>query len=272
MRQPVFISLTTIADRLNTLDQVLERLIYQNLPADRIILNLSLEPYMLDFGIKFEQLPPQTRKWVVAGKVEIYYVRNTGPYRKIVPTLERFGKEDCLIANADDDVLYPPEWLEVLVDTAQTYQCVAAYRCRLMEGSGEKLKPYAAWPLLVFPSTLKQREIDDLHPLMRLFPTGRDGVIYHSKHFRDVQALHALQSLAPGQDDITLKFVMMLAGVPAIMAPRERTSAPLTEFRSSLAGGELLWPANSSGKNDVALASVVEWCRLHRGFNLQSLF
>jgi hypothetical protein len=108
---------------------------------------------------------------------------------------------------------------------------------------------------------------------MRLFPTGRDGVIYHSKHFKDVQALHALQKLAPGQDDITLKFVMMLAGVPTVMAPRKKTSAsPLQEFPDSSAGGESLWPANISGKNDVALASVVEWCSLHRGFKLQSLF
>ena len=186
-REPVFISLTTIRARLPVLDQVLETLLRQSLRADRIMLNISIDPYALDAGIRFEQLPVRTREWAVAGKIEIYFGRNIGPYRKIMPTLQRFSGIDYFVATADDDVLYPEDWLEGLVAAARSHGCVAAYRCRLMEHHGAALTRYNSWSFPVTEDDFRAHGLDRATPSLRLFPNGRDGVIYHSRHLKDFQ-------------------------------------------------------------------------------------
>ncbi|WP_454916396.1 hypothetical protein [Xanthobacter sediminis] len=269
--QPVYVSLTTISSRLDVLDVVVHSLMNQTRPADKIILNISLEPFMLDRGIRFEDLPPRTRAAAASGTLELYYCRNTGPYRKVLPVLDRFADTDYLIATADDDVAYPPEWLEVLVATALEYRCIAAYRCREMTVAHNRLGPYNDWPLVTGRAHL--RNIRGRSPSLSLFPTGRDGVIYSSDHFRDKKALAHLQAIAPAQDDLAFKFLTLLQGVPVALAPREATSAA-EQWEFPEAGGgrkATLWDLNRHGENDAAAARIAAWCATHRNFRLEAL-
>jgi hypothetical protein len=269
MKIPIFISMTTVSTRLKTLDEVLLGLMRQTLKADRIILNVSIDPFMLDDGIRFEHLPLQARKWAVAGSIEVYFVKNTGPYRKIIPTLRRFSNTDFLVATVDDDVRYPPEWLEQLVDACNVHDAVAAYRCRIMEFEGANLKPYPKWHLASSHDALRHRDLDPSQPNHLLFPTGCDGVIYHSKHLKDLDLLCKFAVLAPGQDDIALRFLTLLYRVRVILAERRKTSFPNgNEFPVVSTGGDKLFDGNSTGSNDVAIKNVLDWWLEARGTNL----
>jgi hypothetical protein len=259
-KQKVIVSLTTISTRLPTLSAVVESLFNQTHKADHIVLNISLDSHLLDQGIRFEQLPETIRKIAVAGELEVYFCKNTGPYRKIMPVLERFGDEDYFIATADDDVLYPPEWLEVLLKTALTHRCIAAYRCRLMQRAGSGFTPYGQWPLLRAEQT----------PLgMDILPTGRDGVLYHASHFQDREALRALMALAPMQDDVALRFTTLASGIPVAVAPRQLTSMPGDyEFQDASHTDEALWVLNYKGRNDQTISACADWVRQHRPVKL----
>jgi hypothetical protein len=231
------------------------------------MLNISCDPYMADRGIRFEDLPIRTRKWMIAGDVEVYFCKNTGPYRKLLPVIERLGCGNFLVATADDDVLYPPEWLEGLANVAIPHNCVAAYRCRVMQWKGGELAPYNHWPVLACAADLKARGMEDSTPYRQLFATGRDGVMYHASYLRDIDALRQLRLLAPGQDDIAFKFTTLMAGVSvAKVARREGSTAAPCEFPAAVSGGSSLWANNSTGRNDEVLAEVIEWCRRHRSF------
>ncbi len=265
MPLPVYVSLTTISSRLDNLDRVLGAIINQKFKADKIILHVSIEPYMLDQGIRFEQLPQKTREWVNYGIVELYYCANIGSYRKILPLIERHSDKEYLIVTADDDVFYPSDWLEVLHNTCIKYDCVAAYRCRAISLEKGELKPYGTWPM-VTPNTLRALGMDASSPSKLIVGTGRDGIMYKSAHLKDLAALRDLQKIAPGQDDIALKFLTLMAGVPVVRAPREATMHPSGLEFPGFATKTSLWASNSLGKNDEAVTAIARWCYEHRNF------
>jgi hypothetical protein len=264
--RPIFVSLTTISSRVRNLDSVIGSLLRQTCKPDKILVNVSLSGFMLDSGIRFEQLPDLTRRWATAGIVELYFCENSGPYRKVLPTIRRFRDRTFLLVTADDDVVYPPEWLEVLVRTASEHQCTAAYRCRVISLEGTALAPYSSWQL-AGENGVQSGAIDWKLPSRRIFPTGRDGVAYFSEHLGDLPIIQSLAGLAPGQDDITLKFANSLKLIPAVVAPRSATSDPNNGAFTGLAVEGTLWMGNSTGTNDAVLAEVVNWCKVNCQFD-----
>ena len=80
------IILTTISSRIKNIDKVLNSLLAQKLPANKIFIYISKDPYLLDRGIPESEI--QLLKSSFKGKVEFIYVVNHGPYRKILPYLE----------------------------------------------------------------------------------------------------------------------------------------------------------------------------------------
>jgi hypothetical protein len=265
MTLPVFVSLTTMRSRLARLPDVIHGLHSQSRRPDRLILNISAEPYMLDTGVNFSDLPQIVRDMFAHGQIEIYRVENTGCYRKLLPTLRRFRGTDFLVVTADDDVAYPNQWLEQLCVGYERHDCIVAYRTREMRfhQTGGVL-PYARWP--------HSYELPDTKdsPSMQLMPTGRGGVLYRARHFRDLDLLEELRRIAPGQDDLCYRVCTMLGGVPAAWIPYLDGGAQQKEF-----GGfhydESLYSHNSRGEgdttpNDTALRRLVEFC-LARGLS-----
>lgn len=257
----IYISLTCISSRLPDIDRVIHSLLNQTLSARKIILNISRDPFLEDKGISENDLSPFVHQMIDQGRVELYYCANSGPYRKILPTLERYADSNVWIATADDDVLYPDSWLEGLVKVSTKYKCISAYRCRLILIENGHLLPYNTWPLI--NSSFKEQfteknQIDQ--PSLIFFPTGRDGILYHSSHLRDLKTLYALQALAPLQDDITLKFYTLMKNIPVAIAPS------LHEWESEVFpgtghSGPTLWNLNQNGENDKAISRVLEYCK-----------
>lgn len=115
---PIFISMTTTLNRLYLCRIALTSIALQSLTPNRIIINLSKDPYLRDDGINLDDeillslldgVPRQLQHIV-----EIRWVSNTGPYRKLIPTLKKADYNDIIIT-ADDDIFYNKKWLESLL-------------------------------------------------------------------------------------------------------------------------------------------------------------
>ncbi len=251
-RAPLLVSLAVISDRLPALDYVLVTLLEQTLRPDKVMLAISPEPYLLDKGVRPDDLPPLTRREIAAGRVELMVVPNTGPYRKLLPTLERLAGTPGWVATADDDVLYPPRWLEGLVRAAGPAAAIACYRARIAGATATGMTPYETWPLVH-----RDTAVDPAGGL-GVFPTGRGGVLYPTLAFPDAAVMETLSALAPAQDDLAFRVATLLGGVPAIPVSPAAAGSRHWEFPPAMGPSPNLYDGvNAGGANDKALARLV---------------
>jgi len=249
------VSLTTIDSRLPHLHRVIESLHQQDVSPKEIRLHISREPYLLDKGISPDD--PHLKELQKFPLLRVKWVDNTGPYRKIVPFLqEHFSHHvatDELFVTVDDDTLYPPEFLRVLLETHEKHDCVVAFRGRAMVLEAAEIASYPAWGIgLDYPS-------------MSNLPTGKDGVLYSTRFFTpDFVRLDDALAVAPTADDLWIKWQCGLNGVPAIVLnPIACTSDykgfPVVDYSKEYRGNSLYssYNANSAqGKNDDSVRKL----------------
>lgn len=202
----VIVSLTTIAGRLDVCRRTCESLGRQSRPPDRIVLHVSRAPYLLDTGID----DPARLDWAksIPG-MEVSWVENTGPYRKLLPSVARASAED-IIVTADDDVFYGEDWLQALLHAAEAYpDAIACGRARRPGRTvlGRDLG-YWAWPF-VRPGTLATG----------LVPVGIAGVAYRPR-LLDLEWLRDgnWRELAATTDDLWFAEALLRLGTPVLVA------------------------------------------------------
>jgi hypothetical protein len=270
---PVLIGLTSIRGREGALRRTLDALLSQKLPADgrqvQLHLFLSREPYLLDRG--FDRLPGFLRRRIWRSRLrrrlrlQVHWTANLGPYRKMLPLLELLTPEqkaaDPLLITADDDSLYPPNWLRQLVAAQEHFGCVVAFRGRRMVIGEQGLLPYRQW-LAHHPSLLK--------PSLLTVPTGKDGICYRLSQldWRVIDHRLALQ-IAGHADDLWFKIHTLLTGTPAVLLHQslsqqfpELTSEGrlLRENRSDKHVNPGLYLAiNKKGGNDIVLQRCLDY-------------
>ncbi|NAW34721.1 glycosyltransferase [Halomonas alimentaria] len=187
----LILTLTSTSSRLAVLKYTLLSLLDQKHKADKIVLCISKSPYLIDEGIK--DLPEWLSYMVSQGEIEINWVENTGPYRKLIPVY-RSADEDDWIVTCDDDVIYAPEWLESLVKTAQQYpSAIVCGRARRPSKNPLGIRQgYMSWPIVPLGSRGKH-----------LLPIGIAGVLYR-KNLLDKETMYSdeFKKLAPKQDDL----------------------------------------------------------------------
>ncbi|MGE0230434.1 MAG: glycosyltransferase family A protein [Flavobacteriaceae bacterium] len=101
----VVVSLTTIPERVPYLAPVLAGLLEQDRPADRVI--LALPDYSLRSGKPYPALEQ------VPHGVDLLRCADTGPSTKLLPALR--AEADAHIIVADDDVIYPSDFISTLL-------------------------------------------------------------------------------------------------------------------------------------------------------------
>lgn len=181
---------------------------------------------------------------------EIRYRPDLGPQTKLLYALREFA--GLPVVTADDDLVYPPGWLEELFAAycaaPRHIHCYRAHRIRLTaEGS---LAPYRNWEWLA-PGVRG--------PSQLLFPTGTCGILYPpgalSRHVFD---LETMRRLCPTADDTWFKAMALLKGTPAQKVRPESLEFP------HIPGSEqrMLWTVNA-GRNDAQLEAVFS----HYGLN-----
>jgi hypothetical protein len=267
----ITVTLTTISERLKHLPDVVASLEQQILKPERIILNISREPYLLDKGIDPNNSILRTLQ--KSSRFQLNWVENTGPYRKCMSLLmnslaHKYFEEEIFVT-VDDDTLYPPDFLEGLYARFVEHDCVVAYRGRLMglAPSGNFL-PYVNWgPGVESPSLLN-------------LATGKDGVMYSTRFFtKQVADLKAAISLAPTADDLWWKWHSAMNGVPTfIINPEACTSDyksfPVVDYSKEYRGHSLYALHNSvhaGGANDKAVEELENWFGSMYGMTLAEL-
>lgn len=260
---PVVVSLTTIRSRLPKLHHVLRSLAGQDVKPEKIYLVVSREPRYLDEGVSADDLPEKVAAMVDAGVVSMIEAPNDGPYRKLLPVLRMYWGTDMFIATADDDSVYPVDWLSSMLRARKKApDAVVAHAGRAMSVQAGQFIDYKKWRKFPVPPE-SYGELDPrYHPLFTL-PIGKDGVLYHSGSLGHPDIVDELRHVAPLQDDLAFKAASMMMNIPVRLVAEQGIEV---EAVGSLKTETQLYDSNHR-QNSVAWAALLE-IMTRRGFRL----
>jgi len=192
------VSLTTFEPRWARVHYAIESIGAGRLKPSRLVLWVA--PSVLALNT------PKPLQRLVARGLEIRSCEDLGPHKKYFPLVME-GPQTQGFVTADDDVLYPANWLEKLVAAAERRpDAIHAYRAHLMAFApdGSFLR-YADWPAC--RSTLPS----PLH-----FTTGVGGVLFPPAMQDRLRAAgDGFRAVCPRADDIWLNAVALRAGIAA---------------------------------------------------------
>jgi len=131
---PVYVSLATISTRIDVVHKTVHSILKGTVVPTHIYLFISRHPYLIDQGVKPENLPHSLLSLCHNFPVSLVYTKNIGPHRKLLPLLKRTKEQnlDAVIVSGDDDREYSPLFLQNLVTyyLASQKRSVIAYRAR----------------------------------------------------------------------------------------------------------------------------------------------
>lgn len=192
----VVVSLTTHGPRVNRVHVTIESICAGKVRPARLIL-------WLNPGSDTATLPAPLARLQRRG-LEVKFVENFGPHTKYYPYVASQEKHVRPLVTADDDVIYPPDWLERLVDAHRAEpEYSHCYRARRVALEGASLAPYNTW----------QFDTSGVPSLLN-FATGVAGVIYPPGILQRLKELgDQFRACCPKADDLWLHVVAVRHGV-----------------------------------------------------------
>jgi len=228
----LIVNLTSHPPRYPTLLLTLKCLLTQTVRADRVMLWIA--------SADMATLPEPVLQLVKHG-LTIRACEDRLSYNKIVHAIEAFPKAFLVVA--DDDVYYPPNWLETLVGAFDPGKWeVICHRARAITRDDQGgVRPYLQW----------NEEIADTAPSALVFPTaGVSGALYRPGILhKDVTRQDLYLELARTTDDIWLYFMSRMTGAvsrkaegfqPIITWAGSQTTN-LVAFNNQGGGNDLCW-------------------------------
>ena len=200
---------------MSTVHRVVESILNQDMSFERLVLWVSREPYLLDEGVN-EPTSELAELMDRDSRFQMKWTDNTGPFRKLLPSLKEYGGT---VVTADDDTLYPTNWLRGLLRLNSIFgNAVICYRGRRIPQEVSKDGGnYKQW-----------RRYYGLLPSFQCFPTGKDGVLYPEGSVPDyAHDEKTYQKLCPKADDIWFKAVTWANGRKAYRLPTKRKDFPM---------------------------------------------
>lgn len=183
------ISLTSYPARIDTVHETIKTLLNQTVKAEKIVLYLGADKFP-----NREKDIPVSLKSLISSKFEIRWIeKDLRSFSKLIPALNDFSNE--IIVTADDDILYPENWLELLLEGYLKYpNMISCHRAhRVGFGRRKKLLPYLKW---------MGKNTTDTQSFLN-FLTGVGGVLYPPRVlYKDVFEIKKFQKLCPQADDI----------------------------------------------------------------------
>lgn len=234
------VSVSTTGRRIGRIVEPIRSVLNGSLKPKRFILWLNESPSPVGPGTSISDVPRELGNM----PVEVRWCENIGPATKLLHARKEFP--DDLIATMDDDMIYPPLWLQKLVDAVGVFcgttgaSPACCYRAKMVTRNQDgTAKGYRNWSLV----RGKQRG-----PNPAFVPTGVHGIIYPPGCFKDeVFNFDKLRELSLPNDD--LWFAAM------------RTTPPVTirlhgKIRSMKIHGPRLSRRNLRGRNDQIIAAL----------------
>jgi hypothetical protein len=147
-------------------------------------------------------LPPTLRRLEARG-LEIHLTPDRGPHTKYFPYIHGETALAAPLVTADDDVIYPPEWLEQLIQAYEANpSAIHCFRAHRMRMANARLAPYNSWA-----------PCEDSRPSHLNLVTGVSGVIYPPEYLRYLKR-HGTDyaRFCPHSDDIWLTVIALRGG------------------------------------------------------------
>lgn len=236
----IIVSLTTYPARIDRVHKTIDTLIRQTVKADMIVLWLAEE----QFPEREASLPAQLLAQKEQG-LHIEWCSDIKSYKKIIPAAEKWPED--IIITADDDIIYELNTIERLLESYRKHpNCVSTLRTHLMifDEDGMPL-PYDDWKP-EYSGFIDQ-------PLMALFPTTGAGTLFPPGILpEEAFDRDTFMSICPKADDVWIKCMLTLAGVPVVLADAN-TKLQYVDGTQQ----ETLYSYNRTG-NDNQLRAVIE--------------
>lgn len=254
-KEIVDVSLTTINSRIDLVSDTLHSLLDQSAPIASIRLYISREPYLLDEGIKKIPASLSSLATKSRGRLVISYCPNFGPYRKLLPYLREYWGQSRLVVTADDDTIYPKDWMAELLGAYATYRCQIASRGHRILTEGDRIAPYRNW----------MRTRVEENPSLLIMPTGKDGILYDTAYFPiEVLDVETAMTLAPTADDLWFRWHLARNNIPVCLVNTNyKDTFDESEYESSLYRNY-----NRGGNNDKAVEDIDNYFKTNVNFSL----
>lgn len=231
LKSQLIISLTTYPARISTVNQTIDTLLNQTVQADKVILWLAPE----QFPNKEADLPKQLLEQTKCG-LTIDWYPDIRSYKKLIPTLQKYP--DAIIVTADDDVLYKPTWLALLVDSYKKHPC--DIQCHRATKFVRTARGFAT----ISGGADYYKDASFLNK-----PTGVGGILYPPRCFyKDITDIEKIKKLAPTNDDQWFWLMAALNNVKIRVVPSpqyELNYIPGTQetalCKINDAGAKLFW-------------------------------
>jgi len=202
-KEKVIVSLTSYPPRFAKIHLTLKSILLQSEKPDRIIVYLGSDSSREQFTNEMLNMEQYGVEYRIDSK------RNLKSHKKYFYAMQEFVND--VVVTADDDVIYPSDWLSCLLKSYKKFpKAVSARRVHLMKKNGNELSFYNFWED-------QCRRIKT--PSFALIATGCSGILYPP---------HCLSSLAFDEtrikdlcfdaDDIWLKCVEVLNDIPVVWA------------------------------------------------------
>jgi hypothetical protein len=273
--KPVYVSLTTISARIDTVQDTLLSLLNQFYRIDRLTLYISKEPYLIDKGIP--EIPEELQCLSdMDTRFQVEYTENLGPYRKLLPELRKRWKEDCILITVDDDKIYDPDMILNMVntfyDTGENYIVANRAFVKINTAIARVCKRWCGMSTEIaelLEEAIRRKltaqgiahALGKDYPFIQVltFPEGNDGVLYHPKFFTPlVFQWKLIRRLARTHDDFWFKMCALCTGYGVISVPStgQRGSAQIGDTMKSA----LHFNINIGSYDDV-LRNLCKWMR-----------
>ena len=199
----IMISLTSYPKRFPEIDLCIKSLVNQNMKADRIVLWLGNDT-------SIEEMERLKDKYASYG-LEVYRDADNNFYshKKYYYAMRDYPED--IIVTADDDLIYPSDWLSSLYRSYVKHpDCISARRVGRIawNAQGEPL-PYIKWP----------GEVKAKAPSHSLYATPGAGALFPPKCLDKEVLNHAVSiEKARTADDLWMKTMAVLSGVKVVWA------------------------------------------------------
>lgn len=251
--QKIIVSLTTIPERIEYAAVVIGIMLCQTMRPDKIQLYLGKSQFA------DAVLPPLLREQERVG-VEIFYVEDLRPHTKYFYALQKHPKD--IVITVDDDILYGEDLIETLMDSYRQFpKAVSAMRVHQITFTNSgSIAGYNEWKYCC-SDYIRQ-------PRMDLLATGVGGVLYPpgvlpQEVFRkDIFAMYC-----PYADDIWLKVVQALNGIPCVLAQEHVETQCLTGSQQK----GLYLENVLQNRNDAQLRALIDYYRQDRYVDVESM-
>lgn len=238
----IIVSLTTFPPRIHLVYMTIYSLLTQSLKPNKIILYLANEQFP-----NHEADLPETLLALKKNGLEIAWCEDIKSYKKLVPVLQSYPND--VIITADDDIIYPNNWLEKLLNAhIKNPKIIFAHRVhQITFNEKNEINPYLKWNLCV-----KKPEASSL-----LLPTGGAGVLYppHSLYI-DVSNKNLFMNLAPRADDLWFFAMAKLQGTSInLVSDPIKEEELITTLTRTLRKQSLF--AENKTQNDTQLQAIM---------------